>query len=124
MENNPNKDLKRNIFKVPEGYFSRLEAQLIYRAGEKPSEAKTVTFWRPAMRIAAVLVIGVVAWMAWPTAKSQTPEEILAEIAVDDLSTYMEESISLLHEDILLPAEPGESEEIQLESESFNNDSI
>ena len=73
---------KRNPFRVPEGYFDNLTAQVMQNLPEQPKRRAKSVFMRPvfyaAASVCALLVAGA-AWMWHPTAEVSSAESVQAK---------------------------------------------
>ena len=90
---------KRNPFRVPEGYFDNLTAQVMQQLPEQPQRRAKSVFMRPvfyaAASVCALLVAGA-AWMwhAEADSTSATPVQAHAEVLSqqDANGEYLEEA--------------------------------
>ena len=73
---------KRNPFRVPEGYFDNLTAQVMQNLPEQPKRRAKSIFMRPvfyaAASVCALLVAGA-AWMWRPTAETSSVAPVQAK---------------------------------------------
>lgn len=73
---------KRNPFRVPEGYFDNLTAQVMQNLPEQPKRRAKSVFMRPvfyaAASVCALLVAGA-AWMWHPAAEVSSAEPVQAK---------------------------------------------
>ena len=86
---------KRNPFRVPEGYFDNLTAQVMSNLPEQPKRRAKSVFMRPVFYAAAAsvcaLLIAGAAWMWGPTAVQA--KAVVAQPQQQDASgEYMEEA--------------------------------
>ncbi len=87
---------KDNIFSVPEGYFDELPAIIQARALETSPKARIHLFtparnWQTALIAATVILLVVVfAIFNFPKTVVTTPEDILAQVDVEDIIAYLD----------------------------------
>ncbi len=93
---------KRNPFRVPEGYFDNLTAQVMSNLPEQPKRRAKSVFMRPAFyavaaSVCALLIAGA-AWMWSPSAEVSSPTAVQAKAVAaqpqqqDASGEYMEEA--------------------------------
>ena len=92
---------KRNPFRVPEGYFDNLTAQVMQNLPEQPKRRAKSVFMRPAFyavaaSVCALLIAGA-AWMWSPSAEVSSPTAVQAQAGTqpqqqDASGEYMEEA--------------------------------
>ena len=87
---------KRNPFRVPEGYFDNLTAQVMQNLPEQNPKAKTVWMRKPMYYAAAcvcALLISATAWLltSEPSVKTAAPVQAQA-VQQDESDTYLEEA--------------------------------
>lgn len=93
---------KRNPFRVPEGYFDNLTAQVMSNLPEQPKRRAKSVFMRPAFyavaaSVCALLIAGA-AWMWSPSVEVSSPTAVQAKAVVaqpqqqDASGEYMEEA--------------------------------
>ena len=94
---------KRNPFRVPEGYFDNLTAQVMQNLPEQPKRHAKSVFMRPvfyaAASVCALLVAGAV-WM-WQANDAVSSDSIQAQTAVqpqqqDANCEYMDEAVDYM----------------------------
>lgn len=92
---------KRNPFRVPEGYFDNLTAQVMQNLPEQPKRRAKSVFMRPVFYAAAAsvcaLLIAGAAWMWGPSAEVSSPAAVQAKATTqpqqqDASGEYMEEA--------------------------------
>ena len=90
---------KRNPFRVPEGYFDNLTAQVMQQLPEQPQRRAKSVFMRPVFYAAAsvcTLLVAGAAWMwhAEADSTSATPVQAQAEVQSqqDANGEYLEEA--------------------------------
>ena len=92
---------KRNPFRVPEGYFDNLTAQVMQNLPEQPKRRAKSVFMRPVFYAAAAsvcaLLIAGAAWMWGPSAEASSPTAVQAQATTqpqqqDASGEYMEEA--------------------------------
>lgn len=83
---------KKEFFNVPDGYFDQLPGVIQTRIANARSERPV--FVKVAFRYALpALLIGAIAWF-WikPATPSPTAEDLIAEVATEDLIAFINES--------------------------------
>ncbi len=95
------KNLRRNPFIVPEGYFEQLEKS-IQNSVSSPAKPSHSVLW-PGLALAASLALAV--FLIWPINKPQSTEDILASVSEEQLMMYIQEAEALATEDVLQPSE-------------------
>lgn len=85
---------KKNIYKVPEGYFEKLPQQIQARIAEENKS----TSWQPVLvlryAVPVILLIAVAIYFGisyYPQAVVQ-PEDLLAEVSTQEIVDYLAES--------------------------------
>jgi len=84
---------KKNIYKVPDGYFDELPQIIQTRIAEQNSKANHVwlsyglKYALPIVLLIIVFTLSVINFN-----KPETPEELLAEVSTEELILYLEES--------------------------------
>ncbi len=96
---------KENLFEVPEGYFEELQQSIHKRITEESSDTKTILFvpgfnWQTSLIAATLTLIAVVYSTFQQVNVTQDPQQILAEVSVDDILEYIDYS-DLTTSDIL-----------------------
>ena len=96
---------KENPFEIPEGYFEELQQSIHKRITEESSDTKTILFvpgfnWQTSLIAAALTIIAVVYSTFQQVNVSQDPQQILAEVSVNDILDYIDYS-DLTTSDIL-----------------------
>ncbi|MEJ7645755.1 MAG: hypothetical protein WKF87_14265 [Chryseolinea sp.] len=84
---------KKEIFNVPERYFDKLPGIVQTRVGKAETGSRTTAFGY-AFRYAAafsLIGVGVLFWFR-PSAQSESPESMLANVETVDLVAYLNES--------------------------------
>jgi len=108
---------KKNIHKVPEGYFDQLPQQIQARIAEQNATKKQ--FWLAynlKYAIPIVLLLVVVAISIFNLSNESSPEELLAEVSTEELILYLEDSDMTTEE--LIEAIDYESIEIEFDNET------
>ena len=91
---------KRNPFRVPEGYFDNLTAQVMQNLPEQPKRRAKSVFMRPVFyavaSVCALLVAGA-AWMWHPSAEVSSAEPVQAKAVAqpqqqDNADGYFDEA--------------------------------
>jgi hypothetical protein len=85
---------KKNVFNTPEGYFDKLPGIIQSRIAEKQPERSSAGAFALVLRYAVpVLAIGVVLFFVFRQSNSMTsPEELLANVSTEELTTYLVDS--------------------------------
>ena len=95
---------KRNSFRVPEGYFDNLTAQVMQNLPEQPKRRAKSVFMRPvfyaAASVCALLVAGA-AWMWRPAADGTSADTVQAQAVVQPQQQevsgeYMDEAVDYM----------------------------
>lgn len=81
-----------NPFRVPEGYFDSLTAQVMERLPEPSGRSRVVRMWRPWMSAAAGLLVAAISTAVYFTSLSPSADELHAQAAVADTDTYMDDA--------------------------------
>ena len=84
---------KKDIFKVPEGYFEDLPSIIQSRvAGQKKERAFLPTFSYALRYALPVVILGAVGYFWFNPGQPKTAESILATIETEDLVAYLNET--------------------------------
>lgn len=85
---------KKNVFKAPEGYFDELPGIIQSRIAKKESKPLGIPSFRWVLRYALpVLAVGIALFLVFRQNDSMSnPEELLASVDADALTTYLIES--------------------------------
>ncbi len=89
---------KRNPFRVPEGYFEQLTAQVMEQIPEEPKQpVRAKSIWlRPVFYAAAsvcALLISATVWLALPSEQpSASPMQAQTAVQQEDSDTYLDEA--------------------------------
>ncbi|HMG90631.1 MAG TPA: hypothetical protein VK589_11245 [Chryseolinea sp.] len=84
---------KKDIFKVPEGYFEDLPSIIQSRvAGQKKERAFLPSFSFGLRYALPVVILGAIGYFWFNPAKPKTAESILATIETEDLVAYLNET--------------------------------
>ena len=94
---------KRNPFRVPDGYFDNLTAQVMQNLPEQPKRRAKSVFMRPvfyaAASVCALLVAGA-AWMWHPSAEVTATDAVQAKTVVqpqqDASGEYLDEAVDYM----------------------------
>ena len=114
---------KKEVFKVPDGYFENLPNTIQSRVASKKGEKAFLPGFTMALRYALpIVVLGVVGYL-WlgPKPEQQTTESILATIETQDLVAYLNET-DLTTEELLESVELDASDVDELESEIYGEE--
>lgn len=112
---------KKEIFTVPDGYFERLPGTIQSRV--TTSKAESSVYLKVALRYALpALLVGTIAWF-WITSSGPQPtaEDLVAEIATEDLIAYINES-DLTTEEILNSVTLNNSDADAIQSSAYELD--
>ena len=105
---------KREIFKVPEGYFEKLPAIIQSRVTQQRAEKGWWIRYRYSFRLAMpvlIILAGVIFWLN-RAQNDQNAENILASVQTEDLIAYLNDA-DLTTEELL--------EHVELNNEEVNN---
>ena len=111
---------KKDVFKVPEGYFEDLPTVIQSRVAEQRKEKAFIPGLSLALRYALpVVVLGVIGyfWLG-PKAEQKSAESILATIETEDLVAYLNET-DLTTEELLESVQLDASDVDELEGEIY-----
>ena len=114
---------KKDVFRVPEGYFENLPSIVQSRvAGQKKEKAFSPGFSLAVRYALPVVVLGVIGyfWLG-PKAEQKSPESILATIETEDLVAYLNET-DLTTEELLESVQLDASDVDELEGEIYGED--
>jgi len=108
---------KKNIHKVPEGYFDELPQVIQSRIAEQNSKRSQLWLsYSLKYALPVILLIVVFALSITDFNNQETPEELLAEVTTEELILYLEESDITTEE--LIEAVDYESLELEFEEET------
>ena len=114
---------KKDVFKVPEGYFENLQTIIQSRVAGSNKEKEFFPGFSLALRYALpVVVLGVIGyfWLG-PKAEQKSAESILATIETEDLVAYLNET-DLTTEELLESVQLDASDVDELEGEIYGED--
>ena len=114
---------KKEVFKVPEGYFENLPSIIQSRvAGQKKENAFFPGFSLALRYALPVVVLGVIGyfWLG-PETQQTSAESILATIETEDLVAYLNET-DLTTEELLESVELDANDVDELEGEIYGDD--
>ena len=114
---------KKDVFKVPEGYFENLPTIIQSRVAAKSKEKAFFPGFSLALRYALpVVVLGVVGyfWLG-PKAEQQSAESILSTIETEDLVAYLNET-DLTTDELLESVQLDANDVDELEGEIYGED--
>jgi len=114
---------KKDVFKVPEGYFENLPTIIQSRVAGRNKEKVFFPAFSLALRYALpVVVLGVIGyfWLG-PKAEQKSAESILATIETEDLVAYLNET-DLTTEELLESVQLDASDVDELEGEIYGED--
>ena len=114
---------KKDVFKVPEGYFENLPTIIQSRVAGRNKEKVFFPGFLLALRYALpVVVLGVIGyfWLG-PKAEQKSAESILATIETEDLVAYLNET-DLTTEELLESVQLDASDVDELEGEIYGED--
>ena len=114
---------KKDVFKVPEGYFENLPTIIQSRVAARNKEKVFFPGFSLALRYALpVVVLGVIGyfWLG-PKAEQKSAESILATIETEDLVAYLNET-DLTTEELLESVQLDASDVDELEGEIYGED--
>ena len=113
---------KKDVFKVPEGYFEDLPSIIQSRvAGQKKERAFLPTFTYALRYALPVVIFGVVGYFWLRPAEPRTAESILASIETEDLVAYINET-DLTTDELLESVQLEVSDVDQLEDEIYGEE--
>lgn len=112
---------KKEVFKVPDGYFENLPSIIQSRVAGQEKEKAFLPRFSFALRYALPVVILAVIGYIWLGSKEQqTTESILASIETEALVAYLNET-DLTTEELLESVQLDASDVDQLESEIYGD---
>jgi hypothetical protein len=114
---------KKEVFKVPEGYFDNLPTIIQSRvAGQKKDRAFFPSFTYALRFAVPVVILGVVGyfWLG-PDSQPESAESILATIETADLVAYLNQT-DLTTEELLEGVQLDAHDVDQIESEIYGDD--
>jgi hypothetical protein len=114
---------KKEVFKVPEGYFENLPSIIQSRLAGQKKEKTFFPGFSLALRYAMpVVLLGVIAYI-WlgPKAEQKSAESILATIETKDLVAYLNET-DLTTEELLEAVQLDVSDLDEIEGEIYGED--
>ena len=84
---------KKEVFKVPEGYFENLPSIIQARVTQQNGSRETTPVFALALKYAIPAVVVFTLGLFWFTGRNETPtaESILASIQTEDLVAYLDE---------------------------------
>ena len=114
---------KKDVFKVPEGYFENLPTIIQSRVAAQNKEKAFFPGFSMALRYALPVVVLVVIGYFWlgPKAEQKSAESILATIETDDLVAYLNET-DLTTEELLESVQLDANDVDELEGEIYGED--
>jgi len=114
---------KKDVFRVPEGYFENLPTIIQSRVAGQKKEKTFFPGFSFALRYALpVVVLGVIGyfWLS-PKAEQKSAESILATIETEDLVAYLNET-DLTTEELLESVQLDASDVDEIEGEIYGDD--
>ena len=85
-------DVRKNPFRVPEGYFDSFADTLMQQLPEKRAKARVLPL-RRLMYAAACMLVGVVSAVVWfNQTPSTTAEQQASSVSVATVDTYLDEA--------------------------------
>lgn len=113
---------KNNPFSVPDGYFEKLPGVIQARVAEGAAKKQAVPYLRYALQYALPVVVLVIVIALYLTPKtSETYEEILSSVSIEELTEYLTET-DITTDEVLESAELDDESADALEAEVFFND--
>ena len=110
---------KKDIFKVPEGYFEDLPSIIQARvAGQKKERAFLPSFSYALRYALPVVILGAVGYFWFNPSQPKTAESILATIETEDLVAYLNET-DLTTDELLESVQLDANDVDQLEDEIY-----
>ena len=84
---------KKEVFKVPEGYFENLPGIIQARVTQQHNRQEAAPVFMFALKYALPVIVVFALGLFWFTGKDEVPtaESILASIQTDDLVAYLDE---------------------------------
>jgi hypothetical protein len=119
---------KKDVFKVPEGYFEDLPSIIQSRVADRKKERAFLPSFTYALRYALpVVILGAVGYFWFDRAQPETAESILASIETEDLVAYINETeitTDELLESVQLDADDVDQLEDEIYGEQLSDDDL
>ncbi|MGC1242989.1 MAG: hypothetical protein WA874_15475 [Chryseosolibacter sp.] len=112
---------KKQIYRVPDGYFENLPSRIQTRIAHEQAGARKQPVFRYSLRYALPLVIAAAVSFYYYNASKPDASSILATVETDDLITYIEES-DVTTEDLLEFVEFNNEDLDSIENEVYDLD--
>lgn len=117
---------KRNVFKVPDGYFDKLPGIVQSRVAGQQDSPRWV--FRPVLQYALPAVALLIAAWFWfvpsTPSKSLTSDEMLAGVETEALIAYLDVNEELELDDVLDFYQPSENDITELEQSLYGDEQV